>query len=154
MNYFPLLKLAHLVLYFFIAAQGAFYLLGFYKVLSGIPSHDFILLRKAADPVLAPHLKILYILTLLVSLLILATHFRAFTVSTLVLLSAAVLLLGIDIFVALRVSEPLNKVIAGISEPFTNAASIHRNWLRQIYLRAFFSVGGFILLLLAYLRNI
>ena len=99
MNYFPLLKLAHLVLYFFIAAQGAFYLLGFYKVLSGIPSHDFILLRKAADPVLAPHLKILYILTLLVSLLILATHFRAFTVSTLVLLSAAVLLLGIDIFV-------------------------------------------------------
>lgn len=143
----------HLAFYFFIASQGAFYLLGFYNILAGIPSRDFILLRKAADPVIAPRLKILYLLTIAVSLTAFLLNYRVLPVLPLLLSITATLLLFIDVFIALKISEPLNRIITEMQEPFTAATPVHRKWLAQIRLRAFLSAGGFLLLLLAYLKK-
>ncbi len=150
MYYLPVLKFLQLILYFFIASQGAFYLIGFYKILMGIPERDFILLRKAADPVLAPHLKILYVLALIISLLVIILQLSGQRSVLLIFSIIAFVLFMADTIIALRVSEPLNKVIQVLQEPFTDAAPIRIKWLWQIYLRAFLSVGSFVSLLIGY----
>lgn len=153
MNYQAVVKPVQLVLYFLIASQGTFYLIGFYKVLSAMPSRDFILLRKAADPVMAPKLKVLYLLTLVMSIVTILLNFRSLSSVSLVLLAAATLCLVADILIALTISEPLNKVITALQEPFESAAGIQRKWLEQIYIRAFLSVGGFLMLLFTYVKR-
>jgi uncharacterized membrane protein len=153
MNYQAVVKPVQLVLYFLIASQGAFYLVGFYKVLSAMPSRDFILLRKTADPVMAPKLKVLYLLTLVMSIVAILVNFRSWSSVSLVLFTAATLCLLADILIALTVSEPLNKVITALQEPFKGAAAIQRKWLEQIYIRAFLSAGGFLMLLFTYVKR-
>ena len=54
-------RIVGIVLYFFIAAQGAFYHFGFGKALYNIPSEDFIELRKAVDPIVRGRFKVLYL---------------------------------------------------------------------------------------------
>ena len=54
-------RIIGITLYFFIAAQGAFYHFGFGKALYSIPADDFIVLRKAVDPIVRGKFKVLYL---------------------------------------------------------------------------------------------
>jgi hypothetical protein len=138
-----------LILYFFIAAQGAFYLLGFGKALYNISSDTFIELRKAVDPVIRGRLKTLYLATLAMTFVwfLLTDKSGGFASYGLILVSF--LLLTTDIFLILKVSEPVNVEI-NVIDTFTVKRSVflQQEWLKYILIRAGISVSGFLLLLL------
>lgn len=144
-----IVKSVSLVLYFFIAAQGAFYLLGFGKALYNVPSDTFIELRKAVDPVIRGRLKTLYLATLAMVFLwfLLTDKSGGFVSYGLILVSF--LLLTTDIFLILKVSEPVNVEI-NVVDTFTVKRSIflQQEWLKYILIRGGISVSGFLLLLL------
>jgi hypothetical protein len=112
-----------------------------------------LLLRKAADPVLVPRLKILYVAALIVSIIVIIMRYHDQRSEILVFTATAFLLLIADMFIVIRISEPLNKATGSLQEPFINAAALRTEWLWQIYIRAFLSVGSFISLLIGYLRS-
>ena len=147
MQLVSLLRIVHLLLYFFIAAQGGFYLFGFYRVLSGMPAEAFIRLRKAADPVLAGRLKKLYALTLLFSIAMILYYYRQPHIFEFLMACIAMAFLIIDIVIALMISEPLNAVIANVKDDAVQNEDLRRLWLKQIYQRAFLSVGAMIALM-------
>lgn len=146
MQYLSVFKFLQLALYFIVASQGAFYLTGFYKVLMNVPDRDFILLRKTADPVLAPRYKLLYIAGFLVSIVVIILQYYYQQPGTDIFMILAFLLFTGDMLMASRISGPLNKTISAMQEPFVNAGTLRLQWLRQIYVRAFLSVSSFALL--------
>jgi hypothetical protein len=144
-----LVKVIGTVLYFFIAAQGAFYHFGFGKALFGISPEGFIELRKAVDPVVRSRFKGLYFSTLAVMFiwLVLADKSGGFLSYGPVLI--ALLLIVADMVCIVRFSEPVNELInsdlLNTREGYANART---EWLRFIFVRGYLSVSGFVLLLL------
>ena len=145
MPWTPLLKAVQLFLYFLLAAQGAFYLLGLHKVMAAMPPSDFVALRKLANPVLEPRLKVLYMLTLLSSVFVLILSARQRDSFGFLLISIATALMLADLVLAMRLSIPLNARVAAVhTKP--DAALFQALWLRQIYVRAILAVSGFAIL--------
>lgn len=144
-----LVRIIGITLYFFIAAQGAFYHLGFGKALYNIPADDFIELRKAVDPVIRGRLKVLYLTALAVMFVwfMLSDKTAGFLSYAPVLV--AFLLLIADMVLILKFSEPVNTLI---NEGSLNAETGYENardeWLKFIFIRGYLSVSGFLLLLI------
>jgi len=138
-----------MLLYFFIAAQGAFYHFGFGKALYNIPAENFITLRKAVDPVVRARFKVLYLaaIGLMFVWLLQTDKSNGFWSYAPVLLSFLFLLA--DMALILKFSEPVNHLINSNAlkgrESFTEARA---QWLRFIFLRGYLSVAGFALLLI------
>jgi hypothetical protein len=143
-----LVRIIGISLYFFIAAQGAFYHLGFGKALYNIPADDFIELRKAVDPVIRGRLKVLYLSALAMMFIwFLMSDKSAGFLSYAPVLLAFFLLLA-DMVLIVKFSEPVNKIINGdllIESEFDNA---RKDWLKFIFLRGYLSISGFLLLLI------
>ena len=145
----PVVRIVAVVLYFFIAAQGAFYHFGFAKALYQIPAEHFIMLRKMVDPVVRTKFKVLYLSALAVMLLwvLLADKSGGFWSYAFILLSF--LFLAADMVLILKFSEPVNALI---NSAFLNTESGYANarseWLKFILIRGYFSLAGFGLLIL------
>ncbi len=156
MEYTAFLRFIHLLLYFLIASQGAFYLIGFYKILSNVPVDDFITLRKIADPILATPLKVLYLTTLTYSIAATVLHFqpKAPVSPAFILVCAATILLIIDMAMIIKISIPLNTTISQTTIFDSSVSALRDQWLAQIRTRAYLSIGGFILLAACYIFRI
>jgi hypothetical protein len=145
----PIVSLTGLALYFFIAAQGAFYHLGFGKALYQIPAEHFIELRKAVDPAVRSNLKAVYLSALVVMLLWLVLIYNTSGFWSYGPVLVAFLLLIADMVLILRVSEPVNELInsnlLNTEAGYSNARS---EWLKFILIRGYLSLTGFALLLI------
>ena len=143
------LSFTAMLLYFLVAAQGAFYLFGFAKALYNIPSETFIELRKAVDPVVRSRFKVLYLsaLAMMFIWLLLIDKTGGFWSYGLILI--AFLLLSADLVLILKVSEPVNRIINGdISNLKGSYDQLRHQWLKFISIRGYLSVSGFILLII------
>jgi hypothetical protein len=146
---YAVISIVSLVLYFFIAAQGAFYHFGFAKALYNIPAEHFIELRKSVDPVVRGRFKALYLTTLAVVLvwLLISDKSQGFWSYAPVLL--AFLLLAGDILLILRFSEPVNELInSDLLNTQTGYITARSQWLKFILIRGYLSMGGFLALLI------
>ncbi|RYY26961.1 MAG: hypothetical protein EOO04_10100 [Chitinophagaceae bacterium] len=137
--------------YFFLAAQGVFYLLCFSRVFGEGSPLDFIRMRKKAAPILEPRLSLLYYSCLATGAITVGFAFREpfalYAVATII--SFAMLLT--DVVLAKRYNIPINSIIelASVdSVPLEKAADLQKNWIRWIVLRGRIMIAGFILLLL------
>jgi len=147
-------KIAGMLLYFFIAAQGAFYHFGFGKALYNIPVENFITLRKAVDPVVRDRFKVLYLaaIGLMFVWLLLTDKSNGFWSYAPVLLSFLFLLA--DMLLILKFSEPVNQLInSDALNGQENFREVRAQWLRFIFLRGYLSVAGFALLLIQLIFN-
>ncbi|MCF2503434.1 hypothetical protein L0663_08615 [Dyadobacter sp. CY107] len=141
-------RIIGIVLYFFIAAQGAFYHFGFGKALYNIPADDFIVLRKAVDPIVRGKFKVLYLSALAVMFIwfLMSDKSAGFLSYAPVLL--AFLFLVADMALILKFSEPVNALINSNSiDTEAGFESARSEWLKFILIRGYLSISGFLLLL-------
>lgn len=149
MNIIFLVRIISMILYFFIAAQGAFYLFGFAKALYNIPSENFIELRKAVDPVVRSRFKVLYLSALFMMFIWLLIIDKTHGFWSYGLILTAFLLLAADLVLILKVSEPANRIINGdVSSLQGSYNELRHQWLKFISIRGNLSVSGFILLII------
>jgi hypothetical protein len=142
-------RMVGVVLYFFVAAQGAFYHVGFGRALFNISPEGFIELRKAVDPQVRGKLKALYLsaLATMFTWLVLAVNSGGLLFYGPVLV--AFLLLVSDLVLALKRSEPVNELINSNLLNTTQAyAAARTEWMKYIFVRGSLAVAGFVLLLL------
>ncbi len=143
------IRIAGMLLYFLIAAQGAFYLFGFGKALYNIPAENFIDLRKAVDPVMRGRFKVVYLSALAVVFMWLVMADKSGGMMSYGCLLAAFLLLVADMVLIVKFSEPLNATINGnILESNESLKELRHQWLKFILIRGSLSVTGFVLLLI------
>jgi hypothetical protein len=144
-----LVSIVGVLLYFIIAAQGAFYHFGFGKALYNIPSENFIELRKAVDPIVRGKFKVVYLSALAVMFVwfILVDKSAGFWSYGPVII--ALLLLIADLFLIVKFSEPINELVnsnlLNTKESFEEARD---QWLKFIMIRGYLSISGFVVLLL------
>ena len=141
-------RIIGIVLYFFIAAQGAFYHFGFGKALYNIPSEDFIELRKAVDPIVRGRFKVLYLSALAIMFIwfLMSDKSAGFLSYAPILL--AFLFLVADMTLILKFSEPVNELINSNSLNTQSGFQNARNaWLKFILIRGYLSISGFLLLM-------
>lgn len=141
-------RIVGIVLYFFIAAQGAFYHFGFGKALYNIPSEDFIELRKAVDPIVRGRFKVLYLSALAIMFIwfLMSDKSAGFLSYAPILL--AFLFLVADMTLILKFSEPVNELINSNSLNTQSGFENARNaWLKFILIRGYLSISGFLLLM-------
>ena len=141
-------RIVGIVLYFFIAAQGAFYHFGFGKALYNIPSEDFIELRKAVDPIVRGRFKVLYLSALAIMFIwfLMSDKSAGFLSYAPILL--AFLFLVADMTLILKFSEPVNELINSNSLNTQSGFQNARNaWLKFILIRGYLSISGFLLLM-------
>ncbi|TLV00709.1 hypothetical protein [Dyadobacter luticola] len=145
----PLIRIVGMTLYFFIAAQGAFYHFGFGKALFQISPESFIELRKAVDPIVRPRFKGVYfsalgVLFLWVVLLDKSAGFWSYGP-----VLFAFLLLVTDMVLIVKFSEPINELInSDLLNTQTGYVNARAEWLKFILIRGCISMTGFFLLLL------
>lgn len=138
-----------LVLYFFVAAQGAFYRVGFGKALFDISPESFIELRKAVDPHVRRPLKVLYISSLATTLTWLVLTVESGRLLTYGPVLIAFLLLIADLVIALKRSEPMNVLInADLLNTRQGYVNARDEWMKFIFIRGSLAVAGFVVLML------
>ena len=137
-----------MLLYFFVAAQGAFYIFGFAKAMYNLPVPSFIELRKTVDPVVRSRFKTLYLSTITIMLIWVLVSDKSGGFWSYGLIFIAFLLLGTDLFLVVKASEPLNKTINGdISQTQESWNDLRNKWLKFILIRGSLSISGFVLLI-------
>jgi hypothetical protein len=145
----PIIRLAGIVLYFFIAAQGAFYHFGFGKALFQIPAEDFIELRKAVDPVVRPRFKSLYFSALAVVLLWLIFSDKSAGFLSYGPVLFAFLFLIADMVLIVKFSEPVNELInSDLLNTQTGYVTARTEWMKFIFIRGYLAMAGFFLLII------
>jgi hypothetical protein len=138
-----------LVLYFFVAAQGAFYRVGFGKALFDISPESFIELRKAVDPRVRRPLKTLYVSSLATMLTWLVLTVNSGGLLTYGPVLVALLLLIADLVLALKCSEPVNALInADLLNTRQGCVNARDEWMKFIFIRGSLVVAGFVVLML------
>lgn len=138
-----------LVLYFFVAAQGAFYRVGFGKALFDISPESFIELRKAVDPRVRRPLKALYVSSLATMLTWLVLTVNSGGLLTYGPVLVAFLMLVADLLLALKCSEPVNVLInADLLNTRQGYVNARDEWMKYIHIRGLMSITGFVVLLL------
>lgn len=148
MNYIVVLRYIYVALYFIIAAQAAYFFLGYYQVLKQTSPDEFIYIRKLTDAAVRSKLQLIYI-TSLVAGIVLAFVDKGHTRTATVLFMASFLLLVLDIVLAKAGSEPINKTINSLqTAPAAEKVKLQQQWLRYILIRGCLSGSGFLLLLL------
>lgn len=137
------------VLYFFLAAQGAFYRVGFGRALFDIAPESFMELRKAVDPRVRKNLKLLYLSALPAMLIWLVLAVKSGEMLSYGPVLVALLLLIADLVLALKASEPVNELI---NSDLLNTRQGYQNartkWMKYIFIRGNLAIAGFIVLLL------
>ncbi|MCF0071874.1 hypothetical protein LZD49_15460 [Dyadobacter sp. CY261] len=138
-----------LVLYFFLASQGAFYQVGFGKALFDISPEGFIELRKAVDPRVRENLKAIYLSSLVIMVIWLALTIRSGGLFSYGSVLAAFLLLVADLVLALKASEPVNELInSGLLNTRKGYINARAEWMKYIFIRGNLVIVGFVILLL------
>ncbi|MEO6284768.1 MAG: hypothetical protein ABIN80_30750 [Dyadobacter sp.] len=144
-----LVSIVGILLYFIIAAQGAFYHFGFGKALYNISSENFIELRKAVDPIVRGKFKVVYLSALAVMFLWFVLIDKSGGFWSYAPIVIALLLLITDLFLIVKFSEPINELVnsnlLNTKESFVEARD---QWLKFILIRGYLSISGFVLLLL------
>lgn len=145
----PAVRLIGMLVYFFLAAQGAFYHIGFGKALFNITAENFVGLRKAVDPAVRTPLKALYLSGLVSMLVWVAVADKSGGLLSYAPVVAALLLLVADLVLALKFSEPINELInSGLLNTEKAFANARDEWMKFIFIRGAISVSGFVILLL------
>lgn len=111
MELLPLIRTIGVVLYFFVAAQGAFYHVGFGKALFNISPESFIELRKAVDPQVRGKLKALYLSALATMFVLLILSMNSGGLLSYGPMLVAFLLLLADLVLIVMRSERVNELI-------------------------------------------
>lgn len=142
-------RIVGMLLYFLIAAQGAFYLFGFGKALYNVSAENFIDLRKAVDPVVRGRFKVVYLSALAIVFIWLVMADKSGGILSYGFVLATFLLLIADLVLIVKFSEPINATINGnILESKQSLGELRHQWLKFISIRGSLSVAGFVLLLI------
>ncbi|HTE08926.1 MAG TPA: DUF1772 domain-containing protein [Flavitalea sp.] len=148
MTLFLILRLLHMVAYFFIASQAGYYLLCFYRVLKKLSPEKFVEIRKLTDPLIEGPLKFFYVSGLLLSLILIFWSPSFESPGASLSLIIAGLLLLIDLILAMMFNVPINKTINKLqSHELPNASALQGRWLHYIYIRILIALVGFIVLM-------
>jgi hypothetical protein len=143
-------KICCLASYFFLASQGAFYMLAFGKVFTTLPDDYFLKIRELTAKSIEMPLKILYPLAIL-SMLLWINYADKEQTGVFAPLFLSFLMLLTDLLLTVKISIPLNRRIARLENSYTaEVVILKKRWIRFILIRGYFSVTGFVLLL-AYL---
>jgi hypothetical protein len=137
--------------YFFLAAQGVFYLLCFSRVFGESEPVDFIRMRKKAAPILEPRLSVLYYSCLLLGVVTVVLQFRESVSLQSVFTLLSYLLLLTDVLLAKRYNIPANSMIELANVDTIGPAEagvIQGLWIKWIVIRGRIMIAGFMLLLL------
>jgi hypothetical protein len=145
----PVISIVGVLLYFVIAAQGAFYHFGFGKALYNIPSENFIELRKAVDPVVRGKFKVVYLSALAVMFIWFLLVDKSGGFWSYGPVPIAFLLLVVDLFLIVKFSEPINELInSNLLNTNASFEEARTEWLKFILVRGYLSISGFVVLLL------
>jgi hypothetical protein len=140
-------KICCLASYFFLASQGAFYIMAFGKVFTTLPTDYFLQIRKLTEKAIEKPLKVLYPFAIL-STLLWITYADKEQTSVFAPLFLSFFMLLADLCLALKISIPLNQRIARLETSYTaEVVILKQRWIRFILIRGYFSVTGFGLLL-------
>lgn len=144
MNAIHMLRCLSLGCFFFLAAQGGFYMLAQSRVMRELRAADFRHIRQLTDAAVGPKLKLLYpgTLLLLTALLIVETRQQGLLLSSGTAL--ALLLLLADFLLAIVFSIPLNKLIFRTEDP-----ALQVRWISMMSVRGYLCVAGFMILMAA-----
>lgn len=141
-------RIIGMMLYFLIAAQGAFYHFGFGKALYHIPAENFIELRKAVDPVVRSKFKGLYLSALGVLFIWFLVSDKTGGFWSYGPVMFAFLMLIADMVLIVKFSEPVNELInSDLLNTQTGYKAARGEWLKFIFIRGYLSMAGFFLLM-------
>lgn len=140
------IRLLHLLAYFIISSQLAYYLFVMSAVFSRLPLSHFIAIRKLTDPLVHQrHVPIYYACALLGLVLML---YQKYKTPYYLLLSLSFVCLAADIIIAQAGSAPINKAFnAYPSGDGGNWEQMRTDWLQYIRLRGGISLAGFLSLI-------
>lgn len=135
-------------LFFMIASQAGYFFTGYYKVLQGMSTMDFMLIRKSTDAAVRTSYKFLYISAMLAGIAVLVLHRNELGSVRGTLMCIAVFFLLADLVLAKTVSEPVNSIIGNTPmEQLINMPGLQEKWLNMILVRGALSLAGFLLLM-------
>ena len=140
--------------YFFLAAQGVFYLLCFSRVFGDSSPADFIRMRQKAAPILEPRLSLLYYSCLITGAVTVVLSCTESWSTRAIFTLISYLLLLTDVVLAKRFNIPVNSVIETVNADTIGsfeAAAIQGTWLKWITVRGRIMIAGFTLLLMKFL---
>lgn len=143
------IRLLHLLAYFIISSQLAYYLFVMSDVFSRVPLSHFIAIRKLTDPLVHQrHIPIYYACAIL-GLLLLLVMYQKYKTTSYIFLSLSFACLIADIIIAQAGNAPINKAFNSYPNgpAGDNWEQLRFNWLHYIRLRAGISIAGFLSLL-------
>ncbi len=143
-------ELIQTLLFCIIAGQAFFYLIGGAAGLKNVSAGAFIEQRKAIDLVIAPWLKIIYPLSIVVSVAVLMLLGQPIGSSSFVLSLVALVLILADMVIAIRGDVPINREIQSWSVAAHPAhwADLRDQWFAYMRWRQLCSITGLLCLLL------
>ena len=142
-------QFTQILLFCVIAGQAFFYFIGGTAALKNVSATAFIEQRKAIDAEIAPYLKVIYPLTIVISVAMLALLRQQIGSALFVLSAIACLLVIIDLVIAIKGSIPLNQLINtwSLDAYPGNWHVVRDQWLTYLNYRQFCGITGLLCLL-------
>ncbi|MVM31134.1 hypothetical protein GO755_13920 [Spirosoma sp. HMF4905] len=133
-----------------IAGQAFFFLIGGTAGLKNVSASTFIEQRKAIDLVIGPYLKVIYLISVLVSTVVLILLRQQVGSFSFLLSTGILVLILIDLTIALKGNIPLNQLIQSwsLTDYPANWATIRDQWLAYMYWREACSITALLCALL------
>ena len=138
-----------ILLFCVIAGQAFFYFIGGTAALKNVSATAFIEQRKAIDTEIAPYLKVIYPLTIVISIAMLVLLRQQLGSALFMLSAAACLLVVIDLAIAMKGNIPLNQRISTwpLDAYPGNWHVVRDRWLTYMHYRQFCDIAGLLCLL-------
>ncbi len=143
------LRIAFLLLYLVVAAQGIFYLFSASKAFSGISMDAYADIRNATDQVIEGRLKFVYPATLLTGLILVLSLVKAPGSAAFITTVIAFGCVVVDVLLAVKFNMPINarfhQYAPGVQG--VDWESLRKTWLQFMEYRGGVQVVGFLALL-------
>ncbi|WP_192821107.1 hypothetical protein [Rufibacter sp. LB8] len=148
-----LLRVALLLLFIVLSAQGIFYLFAVKEAFTIISIEAFIEQRKAVDLIIGSRLKVIYFLALLLVLVVLALASKNYGSLVFITTAISCVCLLTDMGFALKISVPLNQLMATFNPDNQQVdwESLRVEWLFYIAVRGWIMIVGLLTLLAGFL---
>lgn len=142
-------QFTQILLFCIIAGQAFFYFIGGTAALKNVSAIAFIEQRKAIDAEIAPYLKVIYPLTIVMSVAMLVLLRQQIDSALFILSAVACLLIVIDMVIAIKGNIPLNQRISTwpLDAYPGNWHVVRDQWLNYMYYRQFCGIAGLFCLL-------
>jgi uncharacterized membrane protein len=143
MTLLKIVLLCQLIGFGVIAGQSFYYLVCFSKVLQELPAREYILMRQTIDRHIGAPFRFVYLFLLVSCVLVIILGARNYW------WYAAMLLFLLDLVLALKGNNPINKIIAGwnAEAPPVDWAVYRDRWAKIFVWRQVLAIGSFVLMM-------